>query len=429
MKKKQTKRKQHGNAKQIAIVVIVLFLIAAIAAALLWISDLGTNWSVKTWGDKFNSDHQQVTTPDNGGNKPVIPTIPEPILYNEINIGDEITSVYFDPTYEITDEDIMRFKREGKAVEDQGITQYYLVYYYHGGYSSPLGIYYYELSAAFVKDMLSAENIEYQSDEISDDFMYQILLISPYDVNKFDTGIVWCQQKGYISTRLLDLLMGEDTLTFGYTENTHHENLYPHIEVEEVYCVDILRRFVQCEVKKPTPIIDPILYDEVKVGYELNTVGFNTLYAITDEDIERFKSEGKLIDTTGIKHYYLIYTGKGTETYHYGLALVEITGADIKAALASRDIQIQDNEISDDAVIYMLRMTPAADDDAEIVWSQQKGYISPRLLNLYFGKQWTFGYKHVTYYFNSYFLDIEEVHCADIMRKFLYCTYKDYVSC
>ncbi len=76
MKKKKQSKKKRGNGKQIAMVVIVIFLIAAIVGALLWLSDLGSNWDVRTWGDKFSKQEQ--TKPGNSGsNKPIIPVIPE----------------------------------------------------------------------------------------------------------------------------------------------------------------------------------------------------------------------------------------------------------------------------------------------------------------------------------------------------------------
>ena len=50
LKKKQRGR---GNGKQIAMVVIALFLVVAIVGVMLWLSDLGSNWDVRTWGDKF----------------------------------------------------------------------------------------------------------------------------------------------------------------------------------------------------------------------------------------------------------------------------------------------------------------------------------------------------------------------------------------
>ena len=152
MKKKQTKSK-HGNGKQIALVVIVLFLIVAITAALLWLSDLGTNWNVKAWGDKF-TQQEQVTKPGNSGsNKPIIPVIPEPALYDEVKVGDEIKAMYIDTDYVITDEDIARFKSEGKAVEEDGFMYYYLIYEKYREYF-PFGLCYTEINKSDRKSVV-----------------------------------------------------------------------------------------------------------------------------------------------------------------------------------------------------------------------------------------------------------------------------------
>lgn len=234
MKKKQTKSK-HGNGKQIALVVIVLFLIVAITAALLWLSDLGTNWNVKAWGDKFSKQEQ--TKPGNSGsNKPIIPVIPEPALYDEVKVGDEIKAIYIDTSYVITDEDIARFKTEGKAVEEYGFMYYYLIYEKHRASGSPVGLCYCEVTKSMIDTLLGGE--ELSSEDISDDFAIHALTFG-YEGGG---GFIWAEKIGYISDDLVNSLFG-DPIPFGWSA-TEYVCSPRSINVQEVRCADILRNFV-----------------------------------------------------------------------------------------------------------------------------------------------------------------------------------------
>lgn len=232
MKKKQTKSK-HGNGKQIALVVIVLFLIVAITAALLWLSDLGTNWNVKAWGDKFSKQEQ--TKPGNSGsNKPIIPVIPEPALYDEVKVGDEIKAIYIDTSYVITDEDIARFKTEGKIYEQDYETYYYLIYEKHRVSGSPVGLCYCEVTKSMIDTLLGGVS----SEDISDDFAVHALTFS-YEGGG---GFIWAEKIGYISDDLVNSLFG-GPIPFGWSA-TEYVCSPRSINVQEVRCADILRNFV-----------------------------------------------------------------------------------------------------------------------------------------------------------------------------------------
>lgn len=234
MKKKQTKSK-HGNGKQIALVVIVLFLIVAITAALLWLSDLGTNWNVKAWGDKFSKQEQ--TKPGNSGsNKPIIPVIPEPALYDEVKVGDEIKAMYIDTDYVITDEDIARFKSEGKAVEEDGFMYYYLIYEKYREYF-PFGLCYTEINKSMIVAQIGGE--ELSSEDISDDFTIHALTFSYEGWG----GFIFAEKVGYISDELFNSLFGDEPIQFGWGA-TEYVCFPRSINVQEVRCADILRKFV-----------------------------------------------------------------------------------------------------------------------------------------------------------------------------------------
>lgn len=233
MKKKQRGR---GNGKQIAMVVIVIFLIAAIVGALLWLSDLGSNWDVRTWGDKF-TQQEQVTKPGNSGsNKPIIPVIPEPALYDEVKVGDEIKAMYIDTDYVITDEDIARFKSEGKAVEEYGIMYYYLIYEKYREYF-PFGLCYTEINKSIIVAQIGGE--ELSSEDISDDFAIHALTFS-YEGGG---GFIWAEKIGYISDDLFNSLFGDEPIQFGWSA-TEYVCSPRSIHVQEVRCADILRNFV-----------------------------------------------------------------------------------------------------------------------------------------------------------------------------------------
>ena len=230
MKKKQRGR---GNGKQIALVVIVLFLIVAITAALLWLSDLGTNWNVKAWGDKFSKQEQ--TKPGNSGsNKPIIPVIPEPALYDEVKVGDEIKAIYIDTSYVITDEDIARFKTEGKIYEQDYETYYYLIYEKHRVSGSPVGLCYCEVTKSMIDTLLGGVS----SEDISDDFAVHALTFS-YEGGG---GFIWAEKIGYISDDLVNSLFG-GPIPFGWSA-TEYVCSPRSINVQEVRCADILRNFV-----------------------------------------------------------------------------------------------------------------------------------------------------------------------------------------
>lgn len=233
LKKKQRGR---GNGKQIAMVVIVIFLIAAIVGALLWLSDLGSNWDVRTWGDKF-TQQDQVTKPGNSGsNKPIIPVIPEPALYDEVKVGDEIKAIYIDTSYVITDEDIARFKTEGKIHEQDYETYYYLIYEKHRAYGSPFGLCYCEVTKSMIDTQLGGE--ELSSEDISDDFAIHALTFG-YEGGG---GFIWAEKIGYISDDLLNSLFG-GPIPFGWSA-TEYVCSPRSINVQEVRCADILRNFV-----------------------------------------------------------------------------------------------------------------------------------------------------------------------------------------
>ena len=230
MKKKQRGR---GNGKQIAMVVIVIFLIAAIVGALLWLSDLGSNWDVRTWGDKFTQQEQVTKPDDSGSNKPIIPVIPEPALYDEVKVGDEIKAMYIDTDYVITDEDIARFKTEGKAVEEYGFMYYYLIYEKYRTYS-PFGLCYTEIN----KSIIVAQIGGVSSEDISDDFTIHALTFG-YEGGG---GFIWAEKIGYISDDLLNSLFG-GPIPFGWSA-TEYVCSPRSINVQEVRCADILRNFV-----------------------------------------------------------------------------------------------------------------------------------------------------------------------------------------
>ena len=234
MKKKKQSKKKRGNGKQIAMVVIVIFLIAAIVGALLWLSDLGSNWDVRTWGDKF-SKQEQVTKPGNSGsNKPIIPVIPEPALYDEVKVGDEIKAMYIDTDYVITDEDIARFKSEGKAVEEDGFMYYYLIYEKYRTYS-PFGLCYTEIN----KSIIVAQIGGVSSEDISDDFAIHALTFGYEGWG----GFIFAEKVGYISDELFNSLFGDEPIQFGWGA-TEYVCSPRSIYVQEVRCADILRNFV-----------------------------------------------------------------------------------------------------------------------------------------------------------------------------------------
>ncbi len=233
MKKKKQSKKKRGNGKQIAMVVIVIFLIAAIVGALLWLSDLGSNWDVRTWGDKFSKQEQ--TKPGNSGsNKPIIPVIPEPALYDEVKVGDEIKAIYIDTSYVITDEDIARFKTEGKIYEQDYETYYYLIYEKHRTSGSPVGLCYCEVTKSMIDTLLGGVS----SEDISDDFTIHALTFS-YEGGG---GFIWAEKIGYISDDLVNSLFG-GPIPFGWSA-TEYVCSPRSINVQEVRCADILRNFV-----------------------------------------------------------------------------------------------------------------------------------------------------------------------------------------
>ncbi len=57
--------------------------------------------------------------------------------------------MYIDTDYVITDEDIARFKSEGKAVEEYGFMYYYLIYEKYRTYS-PFGLCYTEINKSII---------------------------------------------------------------------------------------------------------------------------------------------------------------------------------------------------------------------------------------------------------------------------------------
>lgn len=236
MKKKQQSKKKRANGGRIALIVIALFLVVAIVGALLWLSDLGSNWDVRTWGDKF-TQQEQVTKPGNSGsNKPIIPVIPEPALYDEIKVGDEIKAINIDTSYVITDEDIARFKTEGKIHEEDSLTYYYLIYEKYRTYS-PFGLLYCEVTKSMIDTLLGGE--ELSSEDISDDFAIHALTFS-YEGGG---GFIWAEKIGYISDDLFNSLFGDEPIQIGWSA-TEYVCSPRSINVQEVRCADILRNFV-----------------------------------------------------------------------------------------------------------------------------------------------------------------------------------------
>ena len=237
MKRKKQSKKKRANGGRIALIVIALFLVVAIVGVMLWLSDLGSNWDVRTWGDKFKSEQQGTKPNDVGNKKPVIAVITEPTLFDAIEVGDEMKAMYIDIDYVITDEDIARFKSEGKAVEEDGQISYYLIYEKYREYS-PFGLRYIEIDSAMLKAILDGS--EYNADDISDDAAVRCLSFS-YEGGG---GLIWVETSGYISDEVFKWLWGDDEVILGWSASEHVCSPTP-IHVQEVYCADVLRKFIE----------------------------------------------------------------------------------------------------------------------------------------------------------------------------------------
>lgn len=183
------------------------------------------------------------TKPQDWFKRPQPPVDSDVSLYDEIKVGDELRSVHFDTSYEITDEDIARFKSEGKSVTDsESFTRYYLFSFDRPGYGSLLGLSFLELN---YETLTSALGDELAEGELSDDAALYLLQLYPCDGYPL---CIWSKQVGYISPRILSLLNDGNDWEFGFLDSAF--NLVLPITVEQVACADIMQRFVSVSASK-----------------------------------------------------------------------------------------------------------------------------------------------------------------------------------
>ena len=161
-----------------------------------------------------------------------------PTLYEAIKVGDNLSTMYIDTRYDITADDIARFKKEGKTVEVSSSNElggYWLVHR-HFELLSSSGPVIYDYGISYV-EITSAMCVE-MGLEIEDSFTLGGLCWTSANQG----GFFWCDLlEGDISDATYKLIF-EENKKLGFLTDSFVFHF--DIVVDEIYCADILQCFL-----------------------------------------------------------------------------------------------------------------------------------------------------------------------------------------